>query len=658
MTKKSFGRIGGFLRRFLDVTVVVILALLYAFAFQSPVRIILGVLFFFLPGYSVTRFLFRQEKRDLTSAATYVLMISLSINPLLGNLVQIITVFTAPTILLVILLFSLPFLIVLDLKPKVKVPEKGETEEGKKPALKWLAFLGAALIGFGLYLLASWGAAAPRGYDIYGHMRVVVDMISTQKAIFRPDLDTLSNFYVFTYAEMSLLTGLKVLSTGLLLQTLLGGTLAIGVFYFAETVTGSSLAAFISAVLFIAGPPIYANASSYFYFFHPMWVAMALFPFVLAYTHKSLLEERSGITNLSPLFITALFLYHLTVGLMFFAIFVIDLILLLIIFKKKRLVINLGKSAILTFLVSSVIVVPFINNISNPFRFVYPEGGLQSLYRMFFGISAFAFYSPGGGWAFFSTYIQEFLVRAAPLLALGIPVMVYLFIRRKASFALMSASLLTGLLGIVQPWLGLAFLPQRFIQPLIMFGSTLVGFLISSVAVIPRFQLTKREKHIKIRIVLSRTKISRVALLLIMFCYIVGASYLMFYSPARQSVVDAELYLTHDDVFVMEWMDQNIPRNATILMDQYLQVFFCGITGRQPAFSITSGKAIYEIWDIYPVNVYIGQTDASKTGFDYVVISPWTYTTWHFVGKKYFDENQNLLEIFEHQKYAVYKVLK
>jgi hypothetical protein len=257
MTKKSFGRVGGLIHRFLDVIVVLILASLYAFAFQSPVRIILGVLFFFLPGYSVTRFLFRQEKRDFTSAATYILMISLSINPLLGNLVQIITVFTAPTILSIILLFSLPFLIILDLKPKVKVPERSEMEEGKKPALKWLAFLGAALIGFGLYLLASWGVAAPRGYDIYGHMRVVVDMITTQKAIFRPDLDTLSNFYVFTYAEISLLTGSNVLSTGLLLQTLLGGTLAIGVFYFAETVTGSSLAAFISAVLFIAGPQMH-----------------------------------------------------------------------------------------------------------------------------------------------------------------------------------------------------------------------------------------------------------------------------------------------------------------------------------------------------------------------------------------------------------------
>lgn len=250
---------------------------------------------------------------------------------------------------------------------------------------------------------------------------------------------------------------MDLLSTGLVLQTFLGALLAINVFYFAEYVTGSSVGAFAGAVLFVAGPPIYANASPYFYYFHPMWVGLALFPFVLAYVHKSLLSNEIGQTSLSPLFVTALFLYHLTVGLMFSIILVLDFIFLLVTFRKKNLVINFSKLVVLTFFISSVLIIPFLSNISNPFKYVYPEGGLQTLYVMFFGVSALAFTSPTGGWQFFSTYLQEFLLRVVPLLVVGLPVMIYLFLKKNTSFTLLLASIAVGLLGIFQPWLGSRF---------------------------------------------------------------------------------------------------------------------------------------------------------------------------------------------------------
>jgi len=657
MIEKAFEQARQIFRRFFDVIAIFILVLLYLSFPQLIIRTILGFFFFFLPGYSVARFIFRQEKVTFSSAVTYVVMISLSINPFLSNLIQLITIFTAYTSLLAILLFSLPFLIALNLKPKVQVSEKQEMSEADKSFFRSLAFLGAVVISLGLYLVASLNVAAPRGYDIYGHMYIVNNIISSGKAVFRPDLDFLSNFYVFTYAEMSVLTGMSVVSLGLLLQTFLGAVLAIGVFYFAENVTDSSLAAFVGAVLFVAGPPIYANASPYFYYFHPMWVAMALFPFVLAYVHKNLLEDKKGVAGLSPLFITALFLYHLVVGLMFFAVLLVDFILLLLILRRKRLIVNFGKLAILTLLVASVLIIPFLTNITNPFRYVYPEGGLQTLYKMFFGVSAFAFISPTGGWKFFGTYLQEFLLRALPLLVVGIPGLVYLFFRRRTLFALIFSSVLIGLLGIVQPWLGVAFLPQRFTQPLVIFGSTLVGLFISLVAAVPRVHLTKSEYKIKIKIGVSR-QIGRVALLFLLFSYIGVTTYLLFYSPARQAVLDAELYLNHDDLLVIEWIDNNIPRNAKILMDQYLQFYFTGVTGRQRQFSITSDKALHEMWDIYPVNVFIGRTDLLKVDVNYIVVSRWCYTTWSFVGKQYFDQHNNLVRIYEHSQYAIYQIVR
>lgn len=651
-------------RRFIDIIAISILVLLYVLFPQSAVTAVLGFLFFFIPGYSVARFLLRQEKFDLPSAAAYTLAISMAINPLLGNLIQFVAFFNSHTILLAILIFSLPFMIISDLKSKRKETEDETKDKTSKGHMRTLAFLGAVLIGFGLYLLASWNVAVPRGFDIYGHLYVINNLMSTGKGVFRPDVDMLSNFYTFTYAEVSLLTGMDVLVTGLLLQTLLGTVFAVSIFCFAEYVSGSSLAAFIGSVLFFVGPPIYANTSSYFYYFHPMWVAVALLPFVLAFVHKNLLASSVENTSISPLLIIAVFLYHLTVGLMFSAILMVDFVSLIAIYRRKKLAANLGKLVASTLLVSSFFIIPFLANISNPFRFVYTAGGLQTLYAMFFGWSAFQFASSSGGWQFFISVLQEFLVSVLPLLAIGIPAMIYLFLKRRDSFALVFSGVFVGVLGVIQPWLGLAFLPQRFIQPLLIFGSTLVGFLVSRFAAVPRFQFIKRENLIRIRILLSKRRIGRLGLLILLLCYIVATSYILFYSPVRRAMPDTEIYLTYDDVTAIRWIDINIPKDAKILMDQYLQFYFTGITGRPRLFTITSEKPIYDVWNVYPVSVYIGRTDPLKTDVDYIVISRWCYTTWSFVGKEYFDQHEGLKKIYEYQGslpfglYAVYQVTK
>jgi hypothetical protein len=349
---------------------------------------------------------------------------------------------------------------------------------------------------------------------------------------------------------------------------------------------------------------------------------------------------------------------------MFSAILMIDFISLIAIYKRKKLAANLGKLVVSTLLVSSFLIIPFLTNISNPFRFVYPAGGLQTLYTMFFGWSTFQFTSSSGGWQFFTAIIQEFLISVLPLLAVGIPGMVYLFLKRRDSFTLIFSGVFVGVLGIIQPWLGLAFLPQRFIQPLLIFGSTLVGFLVSRFAMIPRFQFIKRENLIKIRILLSRRRIGRLSLLILLLCYIVATSYILLYSPVRRAMPDTEIYLTYDDVTVIRWIDDNIPKGAKILMDQYLQFYFTGITGRPRLFTITSEKPIYNIWNVYPVNVYIGRTDPLNADVDYIVISRWCYTTWSFVGKEYFDQHEGLKKIYEYQGslpfglYAVYQVTK
>lgn len=653
-------------RQFLDIIILLVLVVVHVFSPELTSKAILGLLFFFLPGYSVTRFVFRNGKNDFTTTITYTVMVSLCVLPLIGNLVQIFAFLSSYTILLAILVFSLPFLLVCDTIPIGKKEEKQEIENEKNVFYKGMAFFGSIAVGFGLYIQASLGVVAPRGVDIYAHMYVVNSMISTGKLVFQPDLNVLSNFHHFLYAELSLLTGLDVLTTALIAQTMMGAVFAISMFYFTHHVTGSLTASFISAVLVIAGPPIYnADLTRYFWYFHPMWVALSIFPFALAYVHENIANNKNRSMSLAPILIIALFLYHLAVGLMFTGIIMLDFLLLLLKFRKKFVVLNFTKMVVLTFCLSSVLTIPFLVNITNPFKYVYPQGGLQTLYRMFFGVSRAAITSPLN-WDFLAKLVSSFMKEILPLMIIGGPGLVYLFLKRSTSFILIFSCVLTGLIGLFQPWFGLAFMPQRFSGPLIIFGSTLAGASLELLMVIPNIRFRKHGKSIKIRVGISKRSYSSFTLLFLMFSFVFLYSYLVFYSPAKEAVLAAELMIHDDDLAVIEWIDENIPRNSRILMDHYFQLFFGGITGRTPLFSITSEKPYWELWDVYPVSVYIGRTDPLEVDVDYIVVSRWCYTTWSFVGKEYFDQHENLTRIYEHTfikydttvTYAVYEVIR
>lgn len=174
----------------------------------------------------------------------------------------------------------------------------------------------------------------------------------------------------------------------------------------------------------------------------------------------------------------------------------------------------------------------------------------------------------------------------------------------------------------------------------------------------------------KISVNISKQNSSSFTLLLLTFSFILLYSYVVFYSPAKEAVLAADLEIHEDDLAVIKWIDENLPRNSRILTDHYFQPYFTGITGRKPLFSITTERQFYQIWDVYPVNVYIGGTDPLKVDVDYIVVSPWCYTTWSFVGKEYFDQHEGLVNIHEfflpswHHStlhppyYAVYEVLK
>ena len=180
--------------------------------------------------------------------------------------------------------------------------------------------------------------------------------------------------------------------------------------------------------------------------------------------------------------------------------------------------------------------------------------------------------------------------------------------------------------------------------------------------VIPYIQFRKHGKSIKIRVSVSKRTSSGFALLFLTFSFTFLYAYLVFYSPAKEAVLAAPLHIGENDLIAIRWIDENIPRDSKILMDQYLEFFFTGITGRNPLFSITSGRPFYTIWDIYPVNVYIGQTDPLKVDVNYVAVSPWSFTR----GEKYFDQHENLTRIYEYSftkhdtnvKYAVYEVIR
>ena len=652
-------------RKFLDVIILSVLVLVYVFSPELTLKVVLGLLFFFLPGYSITRFVFRNGKNDFPSTITYTIMVSLCVIPLVGNLVEIFAFLSSYTILLAILVFSLPFLLFCDTNPIGKKEEKQEIED---VFYKGMAFFGSIAVGFGLYLQASLGSVAPRGWDIYRHMYVVNNMISTGTSFFHPGLNVLSNFHRFLLAELSLLTGLDVLTAALLGQAMLGAVYAISMFYFTRYVTGSLTASFVSVVLFFVGPPILnvdlilSMTDYYFYFFHPMWVALSIFPFALAYVHENLVNNKNKSVSLAPIFIVALFFYHLTVGLLFTGIILFDFLLLLLKFRKKFLVLNLAKTVVLTFCLSSVLTIPFLFNITNPFKYIYPQGGLQTLYTMFFGVSGYQLTSPLMGSNFFAQVFLSFAKEILPIIIIGVPGLVYLSLKRSTSFILILSCILAGLIGLAQPLFGLAFMAERFIEPLIIFGATLAGASLSLLMALPYIRFRRHGKSIKIRVDISKRGSSGFTLLFLTFSFMFLYSYSIFYSPAKDAVLLAPLHIHEDDAIAIRWIDENIPRNSKILTDQYLQVIFTGITGRKPIFTIFSQKRFFQLWDIYPVNVYDGQVDPLEVNVDYFVISPWSFTK----GKEYFDQHENLTQIYEHSfikgdtnaTYAVYEVIR
>jgi len=656
-------------RQFLDIIILLILAVVHMFSPEPMLKAVLGLLFFFLPGYSVTRFVLRNRKEDFTTPIIYTVFVSLCVLPLIGNLVQTVTILSSYTILLAVLVFSLPFLFVCDKNPTVK-KEEHDIEGEKNAFYLGMAFFGSIAVGVGLYIQAALGVVAPRGYDIYNHMYVVNGMISTGKLVFQPNIDILSNFHHFLYAELSLLTGLDLLTTAIVAQTFMGAVFPMSMFYFTRYITGSLTASFSSAVLFVAGPPIYSvGLKSYFWYFHPMWVALSILPFALAYVHEKILNNKNRSISLAPILVIALFLYHLAVGLMLVSIIMFDFLLLLIRFRKKFLVVNFGEMVVLSFCVSSVVTIPFLINVTNPFKYVYPQSGLQTLYEMFFGYSRYLLTSPLKGWDFFADVFSGFLGEILPLVVIGVPGLVYLFRRRSTSFILIFSCVLIASIGLFQPLLGLAFVPQRFSGPLIMFGSTLVGASLSLLAAIPHIRLRKHGKSIRIRVGLSKQSTSNLTLLLLTFSFTFLYSYLVFYSPAQKAVLAADLEIHEDDLTMIQWIDENVPRNSRILMDHYFQFFFVSITGREPLFSITSYQRQWEVWNVYPVNVYIGQSDPLEVDVDYVVISPFCFTTTPFVGKEYFDQHEGLVNIYELKVshyvptqrtpyYAIYEVTK
>ena len=659
-------------RKFWDIMVILVLVLMWAFP-EPILKTVIGLLLFFLPGYSLARFLFLYGKRDVTDFIIYTTIISFCLIPLLGNLVQVLIGLSSYSLLLASLVFSLPLLVFADVK-LIRVEEiKTEVKNGNNTFPKAMAFLGAVAIGLGLYIQSSIGTVAPRGWDIFAHMNTVNRMITTGKAVVLPDLNMVSNFYHFAYAGLSLLTGLDVPSTGVLGQTMLGAVFVMGIFYFAHSISGSPTASFTSAVLFIAGPPIYSNAQEYFWYFHPMYVALAVLPFALACVHEALSGDTKRSLGLSSLLICTVALYHLTVGLILFLIMIFDFVFLLIKSRRKVLILDFLKISLVAFSFSSILTIPFLLNLTNPFKYVYPQGGLQTLYTMFFGVSTLIQSSRTYGPEFLAKVMSDFVQTILPLLLIGVPGLVYLFIKKRSSFILILSCLLTGLLGLLQTLIGLAFLPQRFSEGLTLFGPVVVsvsllslGFYLKAL----RGFLKRRVERIKISLKMPAFSLPKVlTLMLVFWLYISLYSYIVFYSPAKNAVLAAELEIKENDLIALKEIDQRVPKDSKVLMDQYLQLFFRGITGRNPLYILPGTVSYYSRWSLYPVNVYIGRTDPSSIDVDYIVISPWCYTTSNFVGKQYFDKNENLARIYEYAVesgpqaaytgfYAVYKVIK
>jgi Family of unknown function (DUF6541) len=662
-------------RRFWDIVVLLVLAMLWLIP-EPLLKVPLGMAFFFLPGFSITKLLSAREKKDIVDFLIYTTLISFASIPLLAYIIQILVPLSPYSLLLGLLVFSIPVLVLSKTKSNQnQTPEAPEEPkaEGSSILGKAMIFMAALAIGLGLYVQASLGTVSPRGWDIFTHMNTVNRIVSTGGAVLLPSVYTLSNFYHFSFASLVLLTGLDVPLVGVIGQTMLGALFMMSIFYFANTITKSPTASLISAVLFIAGPPLYTSMKTYYWYFHPMYVALALLPFAAAVFHESLSRETKRGLGLSALLITAVALFHLIVGLFLFFILFFDFVFILIRQRKRAVLIDFSKIVVVSLALSAVITIPFLVNLTNPFKYVYVQGGLQTLYTMFFGVSQFVLVSSAKGPAFLATVFAEFRSNILPLLLLGLPGLIYLAIKKRASFLLILACLLTGLLGVLQPVIGLAFMPQRFSSGLILFGSVMVGATLLSVKFYfsaLRSFVAKRMEKTRFHPKLPKVSLPRGSTVVAgMWVFILLYTFIVFFSPAQSAVLSAELEIREQDMTAIKEIDRLVPRDSKVLIDHYLQFFFTGITGRNPLYSISETISYPDQWAVYPLNVYGGVTDPVDAGLDYVVISPWCYTTSQFAGKAYFDQHEDLVQIYELYVergltasytgyYAVYRVIR
>jgi hypothetical protein len=672
MSEKATGKFYSVFRRFWDVVALLVLALLWLIP-EPFLKVPLGIAFFFLPGFSITKLLSVSDRKDIVDFLIHTTLVSFAAIPLLSYVIQILIQLSPYSLLLGILVFSIPLMVLSKTKSNQnQKPEAPEAEESNT-SQKAMILMAALAIGLGLYIQASLNTVSPRGWDIFTHMNTVNRIISTGGAVLLPSVYTLSNFYHFSFASLCLLTGLDVPLVGIIGQTMLGALFMMSIFYFVHSITKSPTASLVSAVLFIAGPPLYTSMKTYYWYFHPMYVALAILPFAAAVFHEALSRETKRGLGLSALLITAVALYHLIVGLILFFIVFFDFIFLLVKQRKKAVAIDFSKIVLVTLSLSAVVTIPFLVNLTNPFKYVYVEGGLQTLYTMFFGVSKFMLVSPTKGPDFLATVFAEFKSDILPLLVVGLPGLLYLAIKRSSSFVLLFSCLLTGLLGVLQPFVGLAFMPQRFSSGLILFGSAMVGAtLISSKFYFSALRafLGKRMEKTGFHPRLPKVSLPRGSTLIVaVWVFVLLYSFIVFFSPAQSAVLSAELEIREQDMIAIKEIDSLVPRDSKVLIDHYLQFFFTGITGRNPLYSISETIAYPDQWAVYPLNVYTGVTDPVAAGLDYVVISPWCYTTSQFVGKAYFDEQEDLVQIYELRVergpsasytgyYAVYRVIR
>jgi hypothetical protein len=165
--------------------------------------------------------------------------------------------------------------------------------------------------------------------------------------------------------------------------------------------------------------------------------------------------------------------------------------------------------------------------------------------------------------------------------------------------------------------------------------------------------LRRRGGRIKIKLKMHAISLPKgFTLMLIISIYIAFYPYIVFFSPTKDAVLAAERNVRENDLIAIKDIDKIVPKDSKVLM-----------------YSLPETIDFYQQWSYYPVNIYIGRANISTISVDYVVISPWCYTTSAFVGKQYFDQNANLTLLYELSVergsqaaytgfYAVYKVLR